>query len=121
MPMETCMPRHRSKLVPAIFALLSLAVSCAATARAVHAAPCIAKPNAAAPQGEHWYYRTNRATGRQCWYLAPEDNGDQKGATQASDQPATDASVQPAAPQRAQRQAAPAPAVAPVAPDATFP
>ena len=33
---------------------------------------CITKPNAAPPQGSHWYYRTDRTTQRQCWYLKPE-------------------------------------------------
>ena len=109
------MPQHRPKLVPAIFALLSLAISCAASARAVHAAPCIAKPNAPPSQGEHWYYRTDRATKRQCWYLGLEDANIQKGATQASYQPASDVLVQPVAPQRARRPTALAPPAAPVA------
>jgi len=30
---------------------------------------CIPKPNAATPQGSHWYYRTDRASQRQCWHL----------------------------------------------------
>jgi hypothetical protein len=35
-----------------------------------HAADdCLAKPNAAAPDGSHWYYHVDRTTGRQCWYL----------------------------------------------------
>src|SRR5437588_155036 len=34
---------------------------------------CLTKPNAAPPQGKHWYYRTDRTTQRQCWYLGPED------------------------------------------------
>jgi hypothetical protein len=33
---------------------------------------CLAKPNAAAPPGSHWYYRVDRPTHRQCWYLGPE-------------------------------------------------
>jgi hypothetical protein len=33
---------------------------------------CIEKPNAPAPQGSHWYYRIDRATKRQCWYLGAE-------------------------------------------------
>ena len=97
------MQQHRPTLVPAIFALLFLAVSCAASARTAHAAECLAKPNAPAPQGEHWYYRTNRATMRQCWYLGPEGSGGQKDATQASEQPAPDKPAQLAAPQSARR------------------
>ena len=33
---------------------------------------CISKPNAPAPQGSHWYYRTDRTSKRQCWYLGEE-------------------------------------------------
>jgi hypothetical protein len=33
---------------------------------------CLAKPNATPPQGAHWYYRVDRPTQRQCWYLAAE-------------------------------------------------
>jgi hypothetical protein len=33
---------------------------------------CLAGPNVAAPQGSHWYYRVDRATQRECWYLGPE-------------------------------------------------
>ena len=33
---------------------------------------CLAGPNAAAPQGSHWYYRVDRATHRECWYLGPQ-------------------------------------------------
>ena len=45
--------------------LLSVQVSRAAD-------ECIEKPNAPAPQGSHWYYRIDRATKRQCWYLGAE-------------------------------------------------
>jgi hypothetical protein len=30
---------------------------------------CLSKPGAAGPPGSHWYYRVDRATKRQCWYL----------------------------------------------------
>lgn len=30
---------------------------------------CLAAPNGAAPQGEHWYYHFERQAGRKCWYL----------------------------------------------------
>ena len=113
------MQQHRPTLVPAIFALLFLAVSCAASARAVHAAECLAKPNAPAPQGEHWYYRTNRATMRQCWYLGPEGSGGQKDATQASEQPASDTPAQLAAPQSARRSTAQQSAQQPKTPEPT--
>src|ERR1051325_5762587 len=34
-------------------------------------ADCLAKPNAAAAAGNHWYYRLDRASGRRCWYQRP--------------------------------------------------
>ena len=98
------MAQHRPALVPAIFALLSLASFCAVSARGVHAAPCNAKPNSPAPEGQHWYYRTDRAVGRKCWFLGPENVNDQKGTAQASKGPASDAAAQPAAQQSAHRQ-----------------
>ena len=30
---------------------------------------CASAPGAAAPKGQHWYYRIDRATQRKCWYL----------------------------------------------------
>jgi hypothetical protein len=35
---------------------------------------CLAKPKDAAPQGQHWYYRHDRSTKRQCWYLRDKDD-----------------------------------------------
>jgi len=38
--------------------------------RVSHAADdCLTKPNAAPPQGKHWYYRIDRITQRKCWFL----------------------------------------------------
>lgn len=39
--------------------------------QASHAATddCLAAPKGAAPNGQHWYYRLERATQRKCWYL----------------------------------------------------
>ena len=34
------------------------------------ATECRAKPGAPSPQGKHWYYSTDRANNRRCWYLA---------------------------------------------------
>jgi formylglycine-generating enzyme required for sulfatase activity len=34
-----------------------------------HASDCLAAPNASAPMGQHWYYRSVRQKGRKCWYL----------------------------------------------------
>jgi hypothetical protein len=40
--------------------------------RASAADDCLSKPKATAPAGQHWYYRSDRATKRQCWYLGDE-------------------------------------------------
>jgi hypothetical protein len=34
---------------------------------------CIAAPKPPAPAGSHWYYRTDRATGRKCWFVGSKD------------------------------------------------
>lgn len=107
--MKKRMSQHRPTLVPTTFALFSLAASYAVSGGALHAAECIAKPDKPPPQGEHWYYRTDRTTNRQCWYLGPEGASVQKSATQ---EPASDALALPATPQPAQRPTAPAAAEA---------
>lgn len=38
-------------------------------AGAASADACQAAPKGGAPQGKHWYYRTDRSVGRKCWYL----------------------------------------------------
>jgi hypothetical protein len=42
----------------------------ASTANA--ASDCLASPKGTAPQGQHWFYRVERGTKRQCWYLRAE-------------------------------------------------
>lgn len=37
------------------------------------AADCLAEPNTPAPENSHWYYRTDKATQRKCWYLRSTD------------------------------------------------
>jgi hypothetical protein len=65
------MPK-RIIFVPAMPAVLVIVL----TSRSGGAKPagdnCIAKPNSAAPQGSHWYYRVDRAANRRCWFLGPE-------------------------------------------------
>ena len=53
----------------ALFALVGLFVSIQASSAADD---CPTKPNATAPPGNHWYYRVDRTTHRECWYLGPE-------------------------------------------------
>jgi hypothetical protein len=64
-------PTRMALLVTRVFTIALAAVI--VTIEASHAADdCLAGPNAAAPEGSHWYYRVDRATHRECWYLGPE-------------------------------------------------
>lgn len=67
------MPRT-AKFVSTIFASAFAGVLLTAishhTARA--ADDCLSGPKDETPQGSHWYYRIDRATKRQCWYLREE-------------------------------------------------
>ncbi|MDI3563632.1 hypothetical protein [Bradyrhizobium sp. Arg816] len=47
-----------------------------ATSTANAAGDCLASPKGVAPQGQHWYYRLERGTKRQCWYLRAEGGKD---------------------------------------------
>lgn len=44
----------------------------AAASTANAASDCLASPKSSAPEGQHWYYRLERSTKRQCWYLRAE-------------------------------------------------
>ncbi|KRQ95741.1 hypothetical protein CQ12_03970 [Bradyrhizobium jicamae] len=45
---------------------------------------CLSSPKGATPAGSHWYYRIDRTTKRQCWYLREEsDKADDKFARAA--------------------------------------
>jgi hypothetical protein len=49
---------------------------------------CLTAPNSPAPAGSHWYFRTDRAKQRNCWYLHTPDQPPQPAAAQAiSDAP----------------------------------
>lgn len=60
---------------------------------------CLSAPSGATPAGSHWYYRLDRVTKRQCWYLREEsEKADDKFARAAPPEsppatsPSTDAS-----------------------------
>ena len=57
---ETAAPRA------VLFATLAVTLAVGA---ANAADDCVTAPSGDAPQGSHWYYRTNRATNTKCWYL----------------------------------------------------
>ncbi|GEM_PF-5791797 len=57
------------------FALLASSLLLSVLANAARAADCLAAPNSAAPANSHWYYRTDRAQQRKCWYLRAANDG----------------------------------------------
>ena len=53
---------------------------------------CLTAPNASAPQGSHWYYRTDRTNQRKCWYYRAPGESAQDATAQATPE-ATPASL----------------------------
>ena len=96
----------------------------ATASTATSASDCLASPKGTAPQGQHWHYRVERGSKRQCWYLRAEGAKATTAAQTANSEPQPDSSppqsVQNAraeyiAPQSTAAQAAPATATAPQA------
>jgi hypothetical protein len=74
----------------------------AATPAPQAADSCLSAPSGATPSGSHWYYRLDRVTKRQCWYLREEsDAADDKFARAAP--PASAPASAPTAEEPAQR------------------
>src|SRR5262249_51768958 len=48
---------------------------------------CLAKPNSPAPAGQHWYYHTDSAKQRKCWYTRATDQSVQPAAAKANSDP----------------------------------
>lgn len=85
-----------SALVGSIIAGAPLAVSQnapTAPSTANAASDCLGPPKGAAPQGQHWHYRLERATKRQCWYLRAEGGKATQTAQAAPDTPTADSAV----------------------------
>ena len=82
--------------------VLTTAAQAATPATQAAADGCLSAPQGATPSGSHWYYRIDRVTKRQCWYLREEsDTGEDKFARAAppASAPAS-APEEPAAPQQ---------------------
>lgn len=98
--------QRRSLVLPAICAsvfALVLATDC--TAAAPGAADCLAAPNRAPEEGQHWYFRTDRETNQKCWYLRDRDvatTGAVAGQSGATAQPSPPSDTQPSAAQPAE-------------------
>jgi hypothetical protein len=99
------MSNRSTKFVAALFAsiLAGANLTSVTDIRAQAAADnCLTAPKDKTPAGSHWYYRLERGTKRQCWYLRDENDKSARAAPQDS---STDA-----APDTAAADPAPAPA-----------
>jgi hypothetical protein len=86
------MLKRTAKFVPALFAAVLAAANLTTgtdlRAQATQGSDdtCLSSPKGATSNGGHWYYRIDRATKRQCWYLRDEG---EKSAQAPLDSPAT--------------------------------
>jgi hypothetical protein len=78
------MANRTAKCAFAIFAsvVAGIPVTIVASSSARAADDCVTEPQGQAPQGQHWYYRTEHANKQRCWYL--RDLGDKSAQTEAS-------------------------------------
>lgn len=97
-----------------LFPIFALVAAAGMTGPVRAADECVAKPNTSAPQGEHWYYRRDPTTKRQCWFLAPQTTRLQKSSTNGANlHPARTPALpvpQPVAPSVTEASASAAPA-----------
>jgi hypothetical protein len=97
------MSNRSAKFVAALFAsILTGACFTSVTDTRAQAATdnCLTAPKDKTPAGSHWYYRLERGTKRQCWYLRDENDKSARAAPQDSstDEAAESAAAEPAAP-----------------------
>jgi len=65
------MQREKRSIAPAAIAALVATLAPTLPLEPAHAAEdCLAAPNSNAPQGSHWYYRTDRVAKKKCWYVS---------------------------------------------------
>jgi hypothetical protein len=74
--------------VVAVAILLAWGAGLGVPTNIAHANDCLAAPNTPAPEGSRWYYQTDRATQRRCWFLRAKGESPQQPATQAQSEAA---------------------------------
>jgi hypothetical protein len=97
------MSNRSAKFVAALFASILAAATLTSVTdiRAQAAADnCVTAPKDKTPAGSHWYYRLERGTKRQCWYLRDENDKSARAAPQDSstDDAPVSAAADPAPP-----------------------
>ncbi|WP_183256722.1 hypothetical protein [Bradyrhizobium sp. CIR48] len=98
---ETRMGNRTAKFVSALVGSIIAGAPLAAVSQnapapsstANAAADCLASPKGAAPQGQHWYYRLDRTTKRQCWYLRAAGGKSSQTAQATTDAPEADSAA----------------------------
>jgi hypothetical protein len=89
------MANRAAKFVSALFVTVLAGLPLTAVSQSAPSTEedCLSAPKGAAPQGQHWYYRLERGTKRQCWYLREEGSRAAQEGTRAmqSTQPAANA------------------------------
>jgi hypothetical protein len=70
MIMSGWLPRPLASIA-LVATLLVSGIAVGVPAGTLRAEDCLTTPNAPATQGQHWYYRTDKAKQRKCWYLRP--------------------------------------------------
>src|SRR5512143_911469 len=78
----------RSIALVALF--LACSVGIGVPTNIARADDCLAAPNSAAPAGSHWYYYTDPARHRKCWFLRAKDQSTQQPAAQTQPEAAAD-------------------------------
>jgi hypothetical protein len=61
--------RRRSGIIFFGSALLAIGLEVSLPTTTPAADDCVSAPSSSAPPNNHWYYRTDRAQQRKCWYL----------------------------------------------------
>ncbi len=71
------MVNRTAKFASAIFASIvaGAPIIIIPSSAAVAADDCLTEPGKKTPQGQHWYYRFEHGTKRQCWYLRGDGDG----------------------------------------------
>jgi hypothetical protein len=73
----------RNRSIALAIPLLVWGVGIGAPTAPARADDCLAAPQSAATNGSHWYYHTDRANQRKCWFLGPPGQAGKLGHTAA--------------------------------------
>jgi hypothetical protein len=87
---------QKSGAIAFVSALIASCLGVGVPANTARAVDCLTVPNSSAPPNDHWYYRTDRAKQRKCWYLRAANRPSQEVAVRIARQAPPSESLQPA-------------------------